>query len=287
MRIIFAHAGAKLGDSFLKIQYYSDLVELDLKLVTKKRWDQLDTASKANLTPISASNLPTKCIMGMILFSDIVCFDENNYKMWNDKWCTGPFCYEIADYYCFDQPIDNIRGKCGFWKIPKKIQSDLANEYKYSKIMDKIKEWNEKYKTKLYKSGSLDEIRVITIQQPFISAIFLGLKTQENRDSNIGNVSLRSIEYVNHKHCRFCGNKKHQIDCSMIDNKESFYKCKCSDNAESNLKKCKRSKSKTQTKLQANSNVMKQVSDGMILNSYATGLDHDSSDDSDSEYVAL
>ena len=239
MRIVFLHAAKNYGYSLLDMDHYSQLVESELNLVTEERWERLDDSSRSKLDKIES--LPTSCIVGLMLVSKMFWFDAEKSYMRENKWCTGPVCYQIDEVLEFEEPIENVSGKVGFWELSHCLKKLLVNDKKYKYIGKKIKEWKRKHGNNLHKSRNYNEIGCLTIQQPFVHAILSKKKRIENRSSNIGNVSKKAVKKPkpNQIHCRFCWILKRNIANGILTNElesniDISSNCKCPSNFANN-----------------------------------------------------
>ena len=88
-------------------------------------------------------NLPRGQILGIAIFSDTFWFDKKNLE---DKWCYGPFCYNILDVFRLKKGID-IKGHLKLWKPSEEIHQKIMMEQ--ISVKNKISEWLKQFGDKL------------------------------------------------------------------------------------------------------------------------------------------
>lgn len=101
-----------------------------------------------------------------------------------------------VDLDCTKRP----QGSQTVFKITDKMWSILEKD---KPTMEMLQFWRSKYSDELYKS-SKEEIRGIPIHQPFVNAIFAGVKTEEYRSTRFVKTFDGSMSPVNKIICRWC-----------------------------------------------------------------------------------
>jgi hypothetical protein len=121
-------------------------------------------------------DLPKGVIVGVALFSTVREYKKEIYG--ENAWACGPWCYEIAEAVALSpEKTVEFKGNLGLTTLDKSTYDTLLDDPTISTTID---QWIQHYGLSP-RQKDRDVIRVLTIRQPYASAIVDNRKKVENR----------------------------------------------------------------------------------------------------------
>lgn len=153
--------------------HYGPLVKHTMGLVPLPEYTVMSTSDQQKYSPIQA--LPQGHAIALALIDASFQFSANHM---DNLWAHGPHCLHIYDIIRFPTSLP-LRGMPGIFAIkPISIADTILG---ISVVQQKINQWRIQFQFKCTAAS----LRAICIFQPFAEATVRGLKTIENRSSNL------------------------------------------------------------------------------------------------------
>ena len=176
---------------------------------------------------ILISDLPKGKIVGMMLVGDPAYYDPHprdedlyQYLIHTNVWARGTLVYKILEVVSL--PIEfakqcECRGQVGEFFLDERYLEKSILRLKY--IQEALQEWKARYKQQIMEPDNPNEIRAngkkqtkykgLSIKQPIVKAITLGVKRFENRSHvkiRLKGSELKTEDDPLKKYCKECPN---------------------------------------------------------------------------------
>ena len=178
--------------------HYGPLIKSTLGLVPMNMYLSMSQSEKSKFRAIQS--LPTGQLLGLALIDAAFPFCAEHVL---DPWAHGPFCLRVHDVVRFPTPMP-LRGRVNIFPIkPRSLAQSILE---MNAVRDKINRWNVSFEFE----SDASALRAVTVLQPFGEAIIRGVKTIENRSTNLcasaglGNDDREKRSKKKAKQCRVC-----------------------------------------------------------------------------------